>query len=141
MKQPPFRRNDASLKMTSMIDVIFLLLVFFVCTANFAEPEGTLPADFSQSGNIPSETELPPPENLDIVHLKLLFNNVPSWSVEGTPCESLQEVKNFLVRLKNVKQDIPVVLMPDKNVPMKYVIDGYDICRSVGLTKIMFAAE
>ena len=47
------------LKMTPMIDVIFLLLTFFVLTANFRVPEDYLPIKIAQDGRggIPSIIE------------------------------------------------------------------------------------
>ncbi|MBC8874781.1 MAG: biopolymer transporter ExbD, partial [Planctomycetes bacterium] len=41
------RRSDLDVKMTPMIDVVFLLLVFFVWTASFHIVEHILPSSVS----------------------------------------------------------------------------------------------
>ena len=43
-------------KMTPMIDVIFLLLIFFVCTASFRAVEEVLPTNLSLPGAIGAES-------------------------------------------------------------------------------------
>jgi biopolymer transport protein ExbD len=127
--------------MTAMIDVIFLLLIFFVCTVNFTPLEGVLPTDMSLSGSSPVEIVLPEPENLDVVHFYLSFEGSPKWLVEENRCSSLAEVRIVLQKLREIKADVPVILESGENVPMQHVIDVYDVCRASGLSKIQFAAK
>jgi biopolymer transport protein ExbD len=127
--------------MTSMIDVIFLLLVFFVCTANFIPLEGMLPTNMSLSGSSAVEIVLPKPENLDVVRILLTFDGLPHWRVEDNQCHSLREVQTILQKLREIRQDIPVIIDSNENVPMEHVIDVYDICRIAGLSQIQFAAK
>ena len=47
------------LRMTPMIDVIFLLLTFFVLTAQFERPEQALPLVFGASAPRPDQTPTP----------------------------------------------------------------------------------
>lgn len=53
MRLRPADERDTTflaLPMTSMIDVVFLLLIFFMVTTNFAEPERELPAALATQG-------------------------------------------------------------------------------------------
>ncbi|MDR0704353.1 MAG: biopolymer transporter ExbD [Planctomycetaceae bacterium] len=129
------------LKMTPMIDVIFLLLVFFVCTANFMPLEGILPTNMSLSGNSVVEIVLPKPETLDVARILLTFDGSPHWQVEGNQCHSLREVREILQKLREIRRDIPVIIDSNENVPMEHVIDVYDVCRIAGLSQIQFAAK
>ena len=55
MRRPPYHRDEhgrLDVKMTPMIDVIFLLLIFFVCTARFRASEEVLPTSLSLPGAI-----------------------------------------------------------------------------------------
>jgi biopolymer transport protein ExbD len=137
---PNRKTKSPELRMTPMIDVIFLLLVFFVCTASFVPPEGMLPTNLSQSGST-VEIILPKPEQLDIVRILLTFDQTPHWKVEGNLCRSLQEVRQILNKLCELRQDIPVIIDSEETVPMEHVIDVYDSCRAAGLSKIQFAAK
>ena len=56
------RRQPGSimnLNLTSMIDVVFLLLFFFLAASRFTVPEGTLPADLPKKGAAAPGIEIP----------------------------------------------------------------------------------
>jgi biopolymer transport protein ExbD len=127
--------------MTPMIDVIFLLLVFFVCTANFTPPEKILPMETTLPGSVPTEVLLPDPVNLDTVFIQISFDPEPRWQIEGNHCSTLHEVQNILRLIHHVKPDIPVIIESAENVPMENVIDVHDACLQVGLTRIQFSAD
>jgi len=139
-KQP--RSKPIELRMmTPMIDIIFLLLVFFVCTANFMPPEKVLPMETTLPGDMVAEMVLPDPVNLDTVLIQVSFEDALHWQVEGNQCSSLREVQSILRLLRDVKPDIPVIIESADNVPTENVIDVYDVCRSVGLSNIQFSAR
>jgi len=127
--------------MTSIIDVIFLLLIFFMCTAHFYPPEEILPMDTMLPGTTPAEVVLPDPVNLDTVLIQIFFDRETHWQIEGNQCSTLHEVQNILRLLRNVKPDIPVIIESADRVPVEKVIDVYDVCRSAGLSRIQFAAQ
>ena len=133
--------KPAELKMTAMIDVIFLLLVFFVCTANFYPPEEILPMDTTLPGDVATGTVLPDPVNLDVIRVQIFFDRGPHWQIEGNQCTAIREVQDILQQFWNAKPDIPVIIESTENVPMENVIGVYDVCRRVGLSRIQFAAD
>lgn len=139
------RRGALELKMTPMIDVVFLLLVFFVWTASFQIIEHVLPSHLSAAiGNEPSNPlEPPPPEaDFDDVVVRIFWTGgQPGWQVNDTPMASLGDVKDTLSRIARIKPDAPVILHPDSNVPLGRVIDVYDLSRLVGFKKVQFAAS
>jgi len=139
MKCKLFRKKPADLPLTPMVDVIFLLLVFFVCTSSFNPLENILPMDTSLPGSVAAEVVLPDPIDLDVVLIKISFDRSPHWQVEGNHCSSLQEVQGVLWAIRDLKDDIPVIIESAENVPMETVIDVYDVCRRVRLTRIQFA--
>ena len=135
---PNYRHAEIRV-MTPMIDVVFLLLVFFVCTANFKPPEGILPMDTPLPGTVSAKVVLPDPVNMDVVLIKIIFEKELHWQVADNLCTSLQEVQNILQSIQDVKADIPVIIESTDNVPMENVIDTYDICRRTGLSHIQFS--
>ena len=140
MKHKLHRTKPAELQMTPIIDVIFLLLIFFMCTAQFYPPEEILPMETTLPGNVPAEVVLPDPVNLDTVLIQISFDQEPRWKIEGNKCSTLHEVENILRLLQNTKPDIPVIIESADVVPIEEVIDVYDLCRFVGLSRIQFAA-
>jgi len=137
------RRSDLVVSMTPMIDVIFLLLVFFVCTASFRPPEQILPTQVSLPGSEPTET--PPDEefeDLDDLVVKVLWRQTrPVWELNGRQYASLGEVRTVLEAAQRVQPGLPVILNVEPAVPMHHVIDLYDLCRLVGLDRVQFAAS
>ena len=127
--------------MTPMIDVIFLLLVFFVCTANFYPPTEILPMEATLPGDVAFEAVLPDPVNLDVIRVQIFFDRKPHWQIEGNQCSVLHEVQDILRQIRDIKSDIPVIIESAENVPMEDVVDVYDVCRQAGLSRIQFAAD
>ncbi len=136
------RRTGApELKMTPMIDVIFLLLIFFVCTASFQQSEELLPTDLSLPGSSAAETVvLPDPKRLEAVRLRLSYDGQPHWQVEGNRCETGRDVRILLGRLAAAKRTLPIIVDADADAPMEFVIDLYDWSRLAGFEQIQFAA-
>jgi len=146
MRRPPYhlqQRGRFDVKMTPMIDVIFLLLIFFVCTAGFQPPEEILPTSFSLPGTIESDVQIDPEvADLDEIVVKVLWRNGRvQWQINDVDYGRLAEVTAVLQRIAQVKSDLPVILDVEPDVPMENVIDVYDVCRQVGLDKIQFAAS
>jgi len=140
MKYKLPRTKPAEFPLTPMIDVIFLLLVFFVCTSNFNPLESVLPMDSTLPGHVSADAAVPDPVNLDVVLIRISFDRKPHWQIEGNQCSSLHEVQSVLQAIRNMKEDIPVIISSAENVPMETVIDAYDVCRRTGLSRIHFAA-
>ncbi|MDO5580982.1 MAG: biopolymer transporter ExbD [Planctomycetia bacterium] len=137
-------KKSIDLNLTSMIDVIFLLLIFFIFTTNFDKIEKMLPADLSLPGAIdsPVRTVLADPVKTENIHVRIVGAGEKTvWSVNRRICRSLPEIHNVLEQLAKIDPDIPVIIDPEKSVPIEKLIDVYDLCRKAGLMKIQFAAS
>ncbi len=138
------RRSELDVKMTPMIDVVFLLLVFFVWTASFHIVEHLLPSSVSAvRGTQPSDPTTPPPEkDFDDVVIRIdWLDTRPGWRVNEERMTTLDDVRASLAGIATVKPDAPVILHPDQDVPLGHVIDVYDITRMEGFDKVQFAAS
>ena len=122
------------LNLTSMIDVIFQLLIYFVITANFAVGEGVITAELPQGTGTADPLE-PPPENLDV--------NIASAGTAGYHIfiEGQGRIEDF-VTLANVLSslqdnpsrgwtgpypaDTPVRIKPDGEVRWEHVVNAFN---------------
>ncbi len=129
--------------MTPMIDVIFLLLIFFVCTASFQALEEILPTNLSLPGAIAADVPVDPElEDLDEIVVKILWRKGrASWQINRRDYVRLDRVRAVLRAAAQIKVDLPVILDPAPDVPLEAVIDVYDLCRQIGLEKVQFAAS
>lgn len=135
-------RWDSTL--TPMIDVVFLLLIFFVCTASFRRPEERLPADLASVGTLPSESPLELPDtDLGEVIVRVLHDERQQvqWEINGQSHHQADQVRGMLLALAKVQAALPVILDVQGNVPLHFAIDTYDWCRQAGFAQIQFAAS
>ncbi len=139
------RRERLDIKMMPMIDVVFLLLIFFVWTANFQVVEHLLPSSVSAvTGASPQNPPDLPDPNIDfeqvVVRIVLVDGEV-GWAMNDSSVESLDQLRERLNAIARIKNDAPVILHPDQQVPLGHVIDVYDISRLVGFQEVQFAAS
>jgi len=138
------RRSTVELKMTPLIDVVFLLLVFFVWTSSFQAIEQILPSRLLEaSGSGPTTTTEPDPEDdyPDVVVRIQWQSGKPVWLVNDTPAASLAELRATLEPIARNKRNAPVILHPDREVPLGDVIDVYDVARLSGFEQVQFAVS
>ena len=139
------QRSGLELKMTPMIDVVFLLLVYFIWTASFQVLEYTLPSSLSEitGGQSDPTVEIPPPEKeFDDVVIKIRYSQgQPSWEVNEQLLPSLAAVGSQLRVIHQIKSDAPVVVDPDAAVPFGDVVSVYDVARLVGFAKVGLAVS
>lgn len=145
MKLPQISNDDSlELKMTPMIDVVFLLLVFFVWTSSFELPEFDLPGSLAElpMGSAEASSDTPPVEKFDEIIIRLL------WQVEGTQVmlngqkmERMSDLKARLTEITSLGVQPPVIVDPDENVTMDLAVQAYDAARAAGVDRVLFAAK
>lgn len=137
-------RRPIEIAMTPMIDVIFLLLVFFLATSSFQLIEKMLPSGVSNTAEASGNSQDPPPEPtddaLDQLVVKLqMQGDVAMASMNGVALPHWSQLKERLAALSSVRSDVPVVIDPDGNVRAASVIAAYDWARQAGLTRVYMA--
>lgn len=144
----PFLRRstavDLDSAMTPMIDVVFLLLVFFVWTASFVTVEQILPSELSsQIGDQAADVVTPPAEqDLDNVVLRIrMQGDRPTWRINEHDYDAISDVERQLRLLARAAAAAPVILHPQSDVPLGYVVEAWDVTRSSGMQKISFAVN
>ncbi len=137
------RNQQLDVKMTPMIDVVFMLLIFFVWTASFQIVEQILPSSLLTSSQGQGQTEIDPEmEDLERVVVQLLWNaGRPSWRINETPVSSLSEVRSRLAAVARINTALPVLVDAAEEIPLGYVIDVYDLARQAGFQKVQFAVN
>jgi len=136
-------RGRIDIKMTPMIDVVFQLLVFFVCTVSFRATEEILSTKVTmQSGGTGTVEVDPQLAELEEIVVKLLSRDGrTSWLINDRPYVHLIQVRDLLQTLARMQPNLPVILDIEAEVPLGDVIDVYDVCRIVGFNQVHFAAK
>ncbi|MDA0807540.1 MAG: biopolymer transporter ExbD [Planctomycetota bacterium] len=130
--------------MTPMIDVVFLLLIFFVCASIGQIRESTLPTPLA-AGSIEAADAVEAPKPLGEVWVRLTRRGageeaVTTAEVNNQLYEDWDRLRGTLRELANVAPEIPVILDIGQSVPVGDFVDIYDTCRSAGFDSIQFAA-
>ncbi len=136
------REHDYETTMTPMIDVVFLLLIFFIYTAGTQIVEFVLPSRVEAVvGSQQSETNDPPPEqDFDNVVVRVRWDgSLPDWTINEQGMETIGAVAATFQSLVGINAEAPIIVHPDENVPMGYVIEVYDQAKLAGFSKVSFA--
>ena len=125
------RSRAPQLALTSMLDVIFLLLCFFVTVSVFSQWESEI------SIRLPSAGTSEEPERLPgeiIVNL----SETGFIKVNGVVL-SLDELKVRLARVAKFYPGQPVIIRADKDVKYQQLIDLVDACRAADIWNFSLA--
>ena len=119
------KRKRPSINITSLIDVVFLLLIFFMVSTTFAEHPG-IKLELPTAGTA-EPTKLEPLTLAIDKNGRMFLNDVPiKESALRTRLEAAAG-----------KPDTTLVLRADKNVPYGYVVRAMDITRQSGIRHII----
>lgn len=114
------------LNMTPFIDVVFILLIFFLVAAKFANEDRELPVQLpSAQSAIPMTME---PEVLVVG-----VNQAGGYVIEG----QVLDIESLESRIRKGVSDNPVnqtvVIRGDRRVPFQHVVAVMDICRKANV--------
>lgn len=140
------RRRGGALQMTPMIDVIFLLLTFFVVTARFRTPELYLPVelpDKPQAGAVRPAIIEPLRMNIrqgEQGSLVAFGDRQIALSAESPEAGlvSLAELVPQVFELQHRISSDPIELVCDDRVPWDTVVKVYDLLQTIGASNITF---
>lgn len=130
--------------MTPMIDVVFLLLVFFVWTSSFEIPEFDLPSAIAEppAGGTEVTTETPPPEPFDEIVVKLDIRDAQLMiDVGGQTFVDVDALRSHLTEILALGVQPPVIVDPADQISMNVAVQVYDAARDAGADRVLFAAQ
>ena len=135
-------RGSLEVPMTPMIDVVFQLMIFFICTANFGIMEQLLPTALAVGASAAAASEIEIEPDLEHVVVQATYvDGQTRWVVNERPCGTLAEVRDVLRAVADIDRTLPVILDVAGEVPLGDMIEVYDLARLVGFERIQFAAS
>ena len=127
------RSKAPTLALTSMLDVIFLLLCFFVTVSVFSQWESEI------SIKLPSAETASEPERLPgeiIVNL----SKDGTVRVNGATL-SLDDLKSRLARISKFYPGQPVIIRADRETRYEKLVEVIDTCRAADVWNFSLATE
>ena len=125
------KEEELRLGLAPLIDIVFLLLIFFMVTSHFDVASGLhiqLPEVaqrlFNQKDN----------------QLRLIIDKSGGMFLEGKRLD-LKTLEKKLEKAVNEKDLVHLVLQADKDVRHGAVVQAMDVAKSVGINSIIIAAQ
>ena len=126
------KSEPQGINVTPLIDVVFILLIFFMVTTTFQRE-----ADLAI--NLPQASEEPqPPKNAP---LEIVINAHGQFYIGGQELVNnrLDTVKRALQRLAVGHKDQPLVIRADARTPHQFVVTAMDAAAQLGLVHLSIA--
>lgn len=132
-----FRRQknqEVSVNLTPLIDVVFLLLIFFMVSTSFTK-ETHLSLDLPEASGEESVV------NNEI--LEIVISSTGNYAVNGRSlvANNLDNLKKALSEISNGNTDTPLIITADANTPHQAVITAMDAAGQLGFAKLSLTTK
>ena len=124
------KESDNEVNLTPMLDVVFIMLIFFIVTASFIKEVGI-------DVNKPDAPPDPVPTNSSI--LIAIGQESDIWI--GNRLIDPRAVRANIERLRAENPAASVVIQPDKRSSNKALVQVMDASRAAGIYEISIASE
>lgn len=141
MKFSDREEEEVQINLTPLIDVVFLLLIFFMVSTTFSK-ESELRIQLPESSDEPVEERVNPVLQVEI-------SKDGAYAVKGPDDETARQLlgsdRQVLYRALAAaggnRTDLVTVIRADRQTPHEAVVRAMDIARRLGHTDITFATQ
>lgn len=130
------RRNSGSiiLEMTPLIDVVFLLLIFFLVATSFEDIDSGIKIDLPQSTirEIKAVKEL----QINITNGKVIYLKYQEGNERKSVKVSKEGLKKTLADKLSRAEDKTVIISGDKSLDYGFIVDIMTISKEAGATEL-----
>ena len=126
------RRPEVSINLTPLIDVVFLLLIFFMVSTSFSELT-QLVVDLPEAEGTPASADNT---------LLLVVDVQGNMTLDGEPVPNDASGLSAALRQRlSGNADISVTLSADAMTPHQYVVTAIDVAAQLHITRLTIATE
>lgn len=127
--------EDPEISLTSLIDVVFLLLIFFMVSTTF-ERQAVLKVDLPEAQNVNTPQDQPITFELVIDANGQYYLN-DRQLVDGRPAT----LRAAFEEAAGDDRDVPVILRADAQTPHHFVVTAMDVTAQLGFRRLSIATE
>jgi len=127
-------RHD-KISLTGLIDVVFLLLIFFMVSTTF-ERQAVLKVDLPEATNVSAPQDQPNSFELVIDSSGQFYLN-DRQLLDGRTAT----IEAALVEAAGEDRTIPVILRADAQTPHHFVVTAMDVIAKLGFSRLSIATE
>lgn len=133
-KKRNIKMKDAEVPLSAMIDVVFLLLIYFIVSQKPVVEDTHLAVDLPAPG-ASKKTNEKPPSLLKIDVAKLANKSDEYYHVNDSPYH-IKDLEVYLKDIAETDRDTTIIINCDPNAKHKKLIKLLDMCAQFGLTKL-----
>lgn len=133
MSLRPARSEDPSINLTPMIDVVFLLVIFFLVGSSFGQREGRIQVNIPGVGNPSSLVRGPDKKVVEVTREGDLFLDGKQVSVEQLQSELQLARQSF--------PDLGVVVRGDGGGTLDTYAKVLNVCSTAGIQRLDVAVK
>ena len=132
MNLQPDDSDEPDVNLTPLIDVVFLLLIFFMVSTTF-EHQSRIQVELPEAS---AEPTTPEAESLEII---VDAQGRYFIGEEQVVNSQLKTLKGAIAKVLGERTDMPVIVRADANSPHQSVVTVLDATSQLGLTRISLA--
>ncbi|TVR49554.1 MAG: biopolymer transporter ExbD [Puniceicoccaceae bacterium] len=141
-RRPP-EETPAEVPLAPMIDVVFLLLIYFMVSATLQRQEADISFQLPGSVELAAPLDLPEEQIVEITAEGQVLVN--EFAVDSPEAPRFEELAGLLSRFRQnseaARLEAAVTIAPDDGTPHRFVIMVMDACTAAGITAVHFALE
>ena len=123
--------DEAEINMTPMLDIVFIMLIFFIVTASFVK-------EFGLDVNKPDSDQPPPPEDEDKKNILIRIDNNNNIFVDFRRVD-IRSVRANIERLHAEHPEGSVVIQAYPNSHAGLIVEVYDQALLSGVSNVSIA--
>jgi biopolymer transport protein ExbD len=128
-------KEEPNVDLTSLIDVVFLLLLFFMVSTTF-EHQAVLKVDLPEASAVDAPIDLP--ERLELV---IDANGLMFLNDRQLVDSDERTIKAALNEAVGDDRDLPLILRADRETPHHFVVTVMDVAAQLGFRNLSIAAD
>ena len=135
MKLQHHVKEEPTVDLTSLIDVVFLLLIFFMVRTTF-ERQALLKVDLPEASSTEPRIELP--ESLELVidaQGRMYLNDRRLVDSEE------RTIRAAMQQAAGDDRSLPLILRADRQTPHHHVVTAMDVAAQLGFTNLSIATD
>ena len=135
MKLQPRVKEEPTVDLTSLIDVVFLLLIFFMVSTTF-ERQALLKVDLPEASVVEERAEIP--DSLELV----IDNEGRMYLNDQRLVDSdARTLRAAIEQAAGENRGIPLILRADRQTPHHHVVTAMDVAAQLGFTNLSIATD
>ena len=128
------RKQEITVNLTPLIDVVFLLLIFFMVSTSFTR-ETQIKLDLPKASIEPLQT------TQDSLEISIDKEGRYFVNGKGLVNVSIETLKRAIEPILKVNKDVSVIISADANTPYQSVITAMDATSQLGVSNLKMATQ